>query len=71
MTKAKPAQKLINFTKNSEDFYNIKKELNSGWNLVSLSKNGIYYIGIIEKNQESENQTFFIPPRKKIKILKR
>ena len=71
MAYKKPIQKLIAFTDNSPDFENVKNDMKAGWNVVSLIKNGNYYVGIMEKNDletTNEADSFFIPPRKKIKI---
>ena len=43
------------------------EDMESGWSIVSLVKNGVYYVAIMENNeQKSANQaeSFFIPPRK-------
>ncbi len=64
-------QKLISFTDNSADFENVKEDMKSGWSIISLIKNGSYYVGIMEKtdqNAANDQDSFFIPPRKKIKI---
>ena len=64
-------QKLISFTDNSADFENVKEDMKSGWSIISLKKNGSYYVVIMEKtdqNAANDQDSFFIPPRKKIKI---
>ena len=65
-----PEQKLVSFTENSAELEKVKEDLKNGWNIISLVKNGCYYVGIVEQsdNFNVENQTIFIPPRKKIKI---
>lgn len=71
MSYKKPLQKLIAFTENSMDLENIRKDMKLGWSIVSLIKNGNYYVGIMEQNAHhslDENGSFFIPPSKKIKI---
>ena len=71
MSYKKPMQKLISFTDNSADFENVKEDMKSGWSIISLIKNGSYYVGIMEKtdqNAANDQDSFFIPPRKKIKI---
>ena len=44
--------------------------MESGWSIVSLVKNGVYYVGIMEKNEQKVlmNQNHFYSPRKKLKI---
>lgn len=67
----KPMQKLIAFTDNSPDFEDVKEDMKSGWSIISLIKNGNYYVGIMEQNDQkaaNDSKSFFIPPRKKIKI---
>lgn len=71
MSRSKNDQKLIAFTKNSQDLEPIKADMKEGWNIVSLMKNGNYYVGIMELNSGIDNETVFIPPRKKIKISSR
>lgn len=72
MTYQKPPQKLISFTENQADLDIISRDMADGWRIVSLVRNGSYYVGIMEymqKNQNSDEDGFvFIPPRKKIKI---
>lgn len=68
MQRSKNVQKLIAFTKNSLDLEHIKEDMKEGWNIVSLMKNGNYYVGIMELNSNNDNGVVFIPPRKKIKI---
>lgn len=39
--------------------------------IISLVKNGVYYVGIMEQNKQkgaNESELLFIPPRKKLKI---
>lgn len=71
MVHRKPIQKFISFTDNSLEFEAVKEDMESGWSIVSLVKNGVYYVGIMEKNEQksaNESESFFIPPRKKLKI---
>ncbi len=71
MVHRKPIQKFISFTDNSPEFEAVKEDMESGWSIVSLVKNGVYYVGIMEKNEQksvNESESFFIPPRKKLKI---
>ncbi len=71
MVHKKPIQKFISFTDNSPEFEAVKEDMESGWNIISLVKNGVYYVGIMEKNEQkgaNESESFFIPPRKKLKI---
>lgn len=71
MVHKKPHQKLIAFTENSPDFELVKQDMEDGWHIISLIKNGAYYVGIMEKPHKDASvdpQTFFIPPRKRVKI---
>lgn len=45
-------------------------EMEHGWSIISLVKNGSYYVGIMEllDNSKYSDETIYIPPRKKIKI---
>ena len=66
-------QKLISFVDNPVDLARIKKEMNDGWNIISLVRNANWYVGIMEKTPSNDDiplnkKTIFIPPRKKIKI---
>lgn len=73
MNKSKLRQKLVSFTTNSTELARINLDIYQGWSIVSLIKNGNYYIGIMELCNNSNKQTdsVYIPPRKKIKILRR
>ncbi|MBN8523406.1 MAG: DUF2674 domain-containing protein [Rickettsiaceae bacterium] len=71
MVHKKPLQKFISFTDNSPEFEAVKEDMKSGWSIISLVKNGVYYVGIMEKNEQkgaNESDSLFIPPRKKLKI---
>jgi hypothetical protein len=72
MQKKRAPQKLISFSdSNKTEMEKIKKDMEEGWSIVSLVQNGNYYVGVMEKNEEtSENVegVVYIPPRKKIKI---
>ncbi len=71
MSERKVAQKFISFVKGSEEFNQVKKDMELGWNIINLINSGQYYIGIMEKNdnKSSDNKDIvFIPPKKKIKI---
>jgi hypothetical protein len=72
MAYQKPPQKLISFTENKTDLDRISQDMKEGWNIISLVRNGSYYVGIMEQTetkQTDENDPFvFIPPRKKIKF---
>lgn len=74
MKNTKAEQKLVSFTKDSNEFHQVKEDMQSGWNIVSLSSFGIHYVGIMERrmadNSNDLNEiSIFIPPRKKIKIV--
>ena len=63
MVHRKPIQKFISFTDNSPEFEAVKEDMESGWSIVSLVKNGVYYVGIMEKNEQksaNESESFFI-----------
>lgn len=70
MSKNKPQQKLVSFTDNQVELDKITDDLKNGWSIISLVKNGSYYVGIMELNSDfsEAKQTVFIPPRKRIKI---
>ena len=70
MDKNKTQQKLVSFTENSSELDKVKEDMRNGWSIISLVKNGSYYVGIMELNDSfnEENETLYIPPRKKIKI---
>lgn len=64
-------QKLISFIDNPTELEKIQEDIRNGWSIVSLVKNGSYYVGIMEINHDqTKKDTLYIPPRKKIKILK-
>lgn len=71
MNKNKTQQKLVSFTENSSELDKVKEDMHNGWSIISLVKNGSYYVGIMELSDSfnEENETLYIPPRKKIKIL--
>lgn len=70
MNKKTLQQKLVSFTENSPELEKINEDMNNGWSIISLVKNGSYYVGIMELNDSlnEENESLYIPPRKKIKI---
>ena len=64
----KPLQKLVSFTE--QDFDVMKNELDEGWRVVSLVATGSRYVGVIEQMEKGANdQSIYIPPRKKIKFV--
>jgi invasion protein IalB len=72
MTARRLPQKLVTFSDQEHDIEGIEKELKEGWSIVSLVSNGNNYFCILEKQQSNDNEeeaTVYIPPRKKIKIL--
>lgn len=71
MTKHKLQQKLVLFTKQDSELEDIKKDMQNGWSIISLVKNGNYYVGIMELKEDfiQKEGSIYIPPRKKIKIL--
>ena len=72
MSSNKPQQKLVSFTDNQVELDKISEDIKNGWSIISLVKNGSYYVGIMELNSNFNEikQTMFIPPRKRIKISK-
>lgn len=64
---AKPMQKLVSFTEKEMGL--MKQELD-GWKIVSLTSHGNRYVGVVEKvnSVESNDNSIYIPPRKKLKI---
>ena len=70
MDKNKTQQKLVSFTENSSELDKVKEDMRNGWSIISLVKNGSYYVGIMELSDSfnEENESLYIPPRKKIKI---
>lgn len=71
MTSTKSQQKLVSFTDNPVELDKISSDMQEGWSIISLVRNGSYYVGIMELNPNScsSNERVFIPPRKKIKIF--
>ena len=71
MIKNKFEQKLVSFTENPGDLDKISADMQAGWSIVSLVKNGSYYVGIMEYNPAAQSaiDSVYIPPRKKIKIF--
>ena len=67
--RVRPLQKLISFT--DSDMEVVKSEMADGWKIVSLVANGNRYVGVVEQSNddEAEEGSVYIPPRKKIKIL--
>jgi len=63
----KPMQKLVSFTE--KEFPKIKKELANDWKFVSLVANGSRYVGIVEEVEKDKEESIYIPPRKKLKII--
>lgn len=63
-------QKLISFSDNEDEFARVNKEIKDGWSLVSIMPRGSVFLAILEKkqNDNSEQESIYIPPRKKIKI---
>ena len=70
MTRKKPEQKLVSFTNNSVELANVTTDMQNGWSLINLVRNGSYYVGIMELRSDANvtKDSLFIPPRKKIKI---
>ena len=65
-----PKQKLVSFLDNKAEMDKISADMEEGWSIISLVKNGSYYVGIMELNSifNEETKSIFIPPRKRIKI---
>ncbi len=65
----KAEQKLVSFAYHPTELERITEEMKDGWSIVSLVKNGNYYVGIMEYNPNKEPGTMFVPARKRIKIF--
>ena len=50
MTYKKPQQKLISFKDNPTELEKISSDMQEGWSIISLVRNGSYYVGIMELN---------------------
>ncbi|MCC8468025.1 MAG: DUF2674 domain-containing protein [Rickettsia endosymbiont of Eriopis connexa] len=61
-----PAQKVISFSEHKSDIECIKKSIEEGWAIVKLVPNKDRFIGLLEKISHAEDETIYIPPRKKI-----
>jgi hypothetical protein len=66
-------QKFVSFSENQAELDIITKDMQDGWSIVNLIKNGKYYAGIMEKMREPGEAIdpyapVYIPPRKKFKI---
>ena len=64
-------RKLIHFSDNDKDFENIYQDMKNGWHFTYISNNNHnnnYYLGIMELTPNQEENTLFIPPRKRIQI---
>lgn len=72
MSNQKLKQKLVSFSSNKEKLDEISREIENGWYFINLVRNGNCYIGIMELNSDKniEQESVFIPARKKIKISK-
>ncbi|MFA1688940.1 DUF2674 domain-containing protein [Candidatus Rickettsia barbariae] len=61
-----PVQKVISFSEHKSDIERIKKSIEEGWAIVKLVPNNDRFIGLLEKISHAEDETIYIPPRKKI-----
>ncbi len=61
-------QKLVSFTYKKTELEAIQQELDNGWIITSIINNGPKYICMMEKVTRNDNETIFIPPRKKIHL---
>ena len=70
MNNRKHPQKLVSFTDNSPERDDVMQDLENGWSIINLVKNGSYYVGILEQNNNLniDSESIYIPARKKIKI---
>jgi hypothetical protein len=66
----KSEQKLIAFSENSPEIFEIQSQITSGeWYVTSLFSNGKSFVGILEKRDQTMPEGhIYIPPRKKIKF---
>lgn len=64
-------RKLISFTEKPSEINEILQDMEDGWSIVSLMQNGVYFVGVMEKNDTDNKDSIYIPPRKKIKIISR
>lgn len=62
-------RKLISFTERPSEINEILQDMEDGWSIVSLMQNGVYFVGVMEKNDTDNKDSIYIPPRKKIKII--
>ncbi|MDG1437161.1 MAG: DUF2674 domain-containing protein [Rickettsiaceae bacterium] len=71
MTYKKPEQKLVSFSIGSPELDSVSKDILGGWSIINIVRNGNYYVAIMELRRGviSSEESVFIPPRKKIKIL--
>ena len=62
MNKNNLQQKLVSFTENSPELEKINEDMQNGWSIISLVKNGSYYVGIMELsdsfNEENERNDY-------------
>ena len=70
MKKRNIEQKIVAFGGDDSELAKISKELENGWQLVSFVKNINSYVGMLELNPDNAtSDSFFIPPRKKLKLV--
>ena len=61
-----PAQKVVSFSEHKSDIERVKQSMEEGWAIVKLVPNKGRFIGLLEKISHAEDETVYIPPRKKI-----
>ncbi|XVN40623.1 MAG: DUF2674 domain-containing protein [Rickettsia endosymbiont of Argas persicus] len=61
-------QKFISFTEHKSDMEHIKQAIEEGWAIVKLVPNKGRFIGLLEKISHVDEETVYIPPRKKILV---
>nr|WP_253308087.1 DUF2674 domain-containing protein [Rickettsia endosymbiont of Ceutorhynchus assimilis] len=60
------AQKIISFSEHKSDLEQIKESIKEGWAIVKLIPNKGRFIGLLEKISLMEDDSVYLPPRKKI-----
>lgn len=65
----KPEQKFISFIQGDQEWEQVQRDMENGWIITSLLKNGSYFVGRMEKPVEKMPiGDVYLPPLKKLKI---